>query len=197
MKRIGVLAFSLAVFLLITGCAKPPESLVQQATAALQAAQDAGAPKYAPDAWTTAQQAMDKLKAELAAQARKFSLFRNYGQARALAEAAVKDADQAKAEALAQKKLANDAETAVAEARRLLQSTRNRLAALPRTRGLDPSELRASLDSAGRQLDRAQADLTAGRFNGALAAASQARGTVSKVLTAIERATGRPASKKR
>jgi hypothetical protein len=197
MKRFSIFALSLAVVLIMTGCGKPPETLVQQATAALQAAQEAGAPKYAPDAWAAAQQAMDKLKAELAAQAKKFSLFRNYGQARALAEAALKAADRANSEATTQKKLGGDAETAVAEARRLLQSARNRLAALPRTRGLDAAGWRATLDSAGRQLDRAQADLTAGRFDNALAAASQARGAVSKVLTAIEKATGRPASKKR
>jgi hypothetical protein len=146
---------------------------------------------------TTAQQAMDRLEAELAAQTKKFGLFRNYGQARTLAEAALKAADQAKAEAQAQKKLGADAETAVADLRRLLQSARNRLAALPRTRGLDAAGLRAMLDSAGRQLDRAQADLAAGRFDEAMATASQARGTVSKVLTTIEKATGGAASKKR
>lgn len=197
MKRFSVFALSLAVVAFMTGCGKPPEALVQQATAALQAAQDAGAPKYAPDAWTRAQQAMDKLKAELAAQVRKFSLFRNYGTARALADAALSTANQAKAEALAQKKLAGDAGTAVAELRRLLQSARNRLAALPRIRGLDESGLKAMLNSAGQQLDRSQADLTAGRFDSAMATASQARETVTKVLTAIERATGRPAPKKR
>jgi hypothetical protein len=197
MKRIGVLAFSLAVALIMAGCAKPPENLLLQATAALQAAQNAGAAKYAPGAWAAAQQALDEFKAELAAQAKKFSLFRSYGKARSLGEAALKAADRARDEALAQKKLASDAQTAVVELRRLLQSARNRLAALPRTRGLDAAELRTMLDSAGRQLDRAQADLTAGSYDEALATASQARGTIAKVLTTIEKATGGPASKKR
>jgi hypothetical protein len=197
MKRIGVLVFSLAVALIMAGCAKPPENLLLQATAALQAAQNAGAAKYAPDAWAAAQQALDEFKAELAAQAKKFSLFRSYGKARSLGEAALKAADRARDEALAQKKLASDAQTAVVELRRLLQSARNRLAALPRTRGLDAAELRTMLDSAGRQLDRAQADLTAGSYDEALATASQARGTIAKVLTTIEKATGGPASKKR
>ncbi len=197
MKRIGVLAFSMAVVLIMTGCAKPPENLLLQATAALQAAQNAGAARYAPDAWAAAQRALDEFKAELAAQAKKFSLFRSYGKARSLGEAALKAADRARDEALAQKKLAGDAQTAVAELRRLLQSARNRLAALPRTRGLDAAELRTMLDSAGRQLDRAQADLNAGRYDEALATASQARGTVAKVMTTIEKATGGPASKKR
>jgi hypothetical protein len=197
MKKIGVLAFSLAVVLIMTGCAKPPENLLLRATAALQAAQNAGAAKYAPDAWATAQQALDKLKAELAAQAKKFSLFRSYAQARALGEAALKAADRARDEALAQKKLAGDAQTAVVELRRLLQSARSQLAALPRTSRLDVAGLRTMLDGASRQLDRAQTDLTAGRFDEAMATASQARGTVAKVLTTIEKATGRPASKKR
>jgi hypothetical protein len=197
MKTIGVLAFSLAVVLIMAGCAKPPENLLLRATAALQAAQNAGAAKYAPDAWATAQQALDKLKAELAAQAKKFSLFRSYAQARALGEAALKAADRARDEALAQKKLAGDAQTAVVELRRLLQSARSQLAALPRTSRLDVAGLRTMLDGASRQLDRAQTDLTAGRFDEAMATASQARGTVAKVLTTIEKATGRPASKKR
>jgi hypothetical protein len=197
MKRLSILVLSLAVALVIAGCSKPPQTIVRQATAALQSAQDAGAQKYAPDAWSRAQQAMDQLKAELAAQGKKFSLFRNYGKARTLADSALSTAEQAKAEALARKQVADDTETAVAESRRLLQSARNRLAALPRIRGLDAAGLRAMLNGARQQLDRAQADLTAGRFDSAMAAASQARETVTKVLNAIEKATGRPASKKR
>jgi len=197
MGRFRLLAISLIAVLFAAACAKPPDPLVQQAESALQAAQDSGAPKYAPDAWSQAQQAMDQLKAELAAQKKAFSLFRSYASARTLAEAALKAAQKAESEALAGKKLADDAAAAVADLRRLLRSARDRLAALPRTIKLDTASLKAMLDSAGRQLDQAQADLSAGRFDGALATAAQARGTVTRVLTEIEKATGRPASKKR
>jgi hypothetical protein len=197
MKRYSVVALCLAVVVVLAGCGKPPNTQIQQATAALQAAQDAGAPKYAPDAWARAQQAMDKLKSEIAAQAKKFSLFRNYGAARTLADAALRTADQAKADALTRKKLAQDADTAVAELGKFLQTARGRLASVTRARGLDVNAMKALLAGAGQQLDKARTELGAGRFDSALSAASQGREAVTKVLAAIEKATGRPASKKR
>jgi uncharacterized membrane protein len=78
-----------------------------------------------------------------------------------------------------------------------LQSARRQLAAVPRSRGLDAASLRSSLNAAGRQLDQARDNLSAGALDSALAVAAQAREAINGVFRAIERATGLPASRKR
>ncbi len=195
MKRFGLIALVIVMAIVVTGCGKPPQTQIQQATAALQAAEAAGAPKYAPDSWSRAQQAMDRLKAEVAAQNKQFSLFRNYSRARALAADAIRAANQAASDAQSQQKLATDAAALVADVRRMFDSARGQLAALPRIR--DAANLRAVLNGASQQIDRARADLAAGRFDSAMATATQARDSVTRVLRAIEQATGRVPSKKR
>ena len=72
---VGVLVLVAAV--MIVGCAKPPQSDLDGAKAALAAAEQAEAPKYAPEAWDKAQQAMNAVNAELEAQNAKFALFRS------------------------------------------------------------------------------------------------------------------------
>ena len=66
-----------------------------------------------------------------------------------------------------------------------------------RVRTLDTAALRSTLNSAGVQLDQVRANLAAGALDSAMAAASQARDGVTKVLKAIEKATGKPTSPKR
>jgi hypothetical protein len=197
MKRYSLIALAVVVAIVMTGCGKPPQTQIQQATSALEAAESAGAQKYAPDSWSRAQQAMDRLKAEVDAQNKRFALFRNFGTARALAADAIRAANQAAADAESQKKLASDAASLVSEVRKMFQSARSRLAALPRIRGLDAAGLKATVNAAGQQIDRARADLAAARFDSAMSTATQARDELTKVLRALEQATGMSPSKKR
>jgi hypothetical protein len=197
MKRFAMLALALVAALAIAGCSKPPDTQLKQATDALAAAETAGAAKYAPDAWNTAKRALDAVKAEVASQAKKFSLIRNYRKAAALADDAIAAAKKAASTAVAQKQIATDAATAVEELTRSLQNARNRLSSLGRVRGLDVASLKTLLSNAGKKLDQARTDLAGGKFDSALAAASDGRDTVTNVLRTIEKATGKPASKKR
>ena len=77
----------IATATLVAGCASAPTDAVNKANDALDAAQQAQAPDYAPEAWTTAQDSQAKLQAELAAQEKKFALFRSYDEAKNLAAA--------------------------------------------------------------------------------------------------------------
>jgi hypothetical protein len=198
MKRLILLAIPLALVLTLAGCGKPPETLVNQVTAALQAAEAAGAPQYAADAWNRAKQAVDQVKAALDAQAKRFSLFRNYGKVSTLGANALKLAQQALSEAEAKKKqLGGEVTSTIAEIASLLDSARSRLSKLPRIRGLDPAALRSQLNSADRLLGQARTQGADGAFDAALATAARAREAVTKVLRDIERATGGPASRKR
>jgi hypothetical protein len=198
MKRWNLLGLLIVVVLLGAGCGKPPDAQLQRATAALEAAQAAGASQYAPDAWNRAKQAVERMKAELDSQGRRFALFRNYGKVRTLAAEAVRLAEQALTDANAKKtQLRGEVTAMIAEIDASLQAARTQLSRLSRTRGLDAASLRTTLNDAGRQLDRARADLAAGEFDRAMQVAAQARDGVTRVFKSIEKVTGVPASPKR
>jgi hypothetical protein len=198
LKRLIVFAFSIVAVLLVTSCAKPPDAQIQQAGAALEAAEAAGAQKYAPDAWNRAKQAMEGLNAELSAQDQRFRLFRNFNSARTLAEEATNAANQAKTEADKKKaQLRTDITKMVADVKSSLQSARTQLSGLPRTAAVNTANLRSRLDAAEGLLDKAQSEMVAERFDSAMASAGAARDSVVGVLRAIEQAAPRPAVKKR
>jgi DNA repair exonuclease SbcCD ATPase subunit len=198
MRNLSLLALLLIVATIFTGCGKAPEAQVQQATSALQAAEAAGAPQYAAEAWNRANEATERMKAELEAQDRRFALFRNYGKVRTLAEQAKRLSEQASADANSRKTQLHDELTALlAELNASLASARSQLSRVPRSTGLDTASLRSSLNSAGRQLDQARSNLAAGALDSAMAVAAQARDAINGVFRAIERARGLPASKKR
>ncbi|UCF95892.1 MAG: DUF4398 domain-containing protein [Spirochaetaceae bacterium] len=198
MKRLFAFAFSIVVALLVISCAKSPDEQIQQAEAAMEAAEAAGAQQYAPEAWNQAKQAMERMNAELSAQDHKFILFRNFNTARTLADEATNAANQAKAEADKKKaQLRADVTKMIADVRSTLQSAQSQLSALPRTAAVNTANLRSKLDAAGRLLGKAQSDMGAERFDSAMASAGDARDNIVEVLRAIEQATPRPAVRKR
>src|SRR5512136_3002775 len=103
MKKLSLLALLLVIATILVGCSKAPDAQVKQASDALQTAETAGAPQYAPEAWNRAKEAVDRMKAELQAQDRRLRLFRNYGKVRTLAEQAIKLSEQALADANSRK----------------------------------------------------------------------------------------------
>ena len=198
MKRLSLLALLIVMAILIAGCGKAPDAQLEQASKALQAAEAAGAPQYAPEAWKRAKEAADRMKAESEAQGKRFALFRNYGKVRTLAEQAARLSEQALADANSRKtQLRGEVSALIAELDTSLESARSQLYRVPRSKGLDVASLRSSLNGAGRQLDQARSNLAAGALDSAMAVAAQAREGINGVLRAIERATGIPASKKR
>jgi hypothetical protein len=198
MKRLSLLALLIVMAALIAGCGKAPDAQLEQASKALQAAEDAGAPQYAPEAWNRAKETADRMKAELEAQSKRFALFRNYGKVRTLAEQAARLSEQALADANSRKtQLRGEVTAMIAELNASLESARSQISRVPRSKGLDAASLRSSLNAAGRQLDLARSNLAAGALDSAMAVAAQARDAINGVLRAIERATGIPASKKR
>jgi hypothetical protein len=198
MKRLIGTAFSIVAAVLLVSCGKPPETDIQQAADALAAAETAGAPEYAPDAWSQAKQSMERLNAELASQDHRFRLLRNFSRARRLAGEVTNSANQAAAEAGRRKaELRTEVAGMIAEVRSSLRSARAQLSALSGSRALNITDLRSKLDRAEGLLNRAQSDMDAEQFDSAMAGAGQAREDVVDVLRAIERVSPRPAVKKR
>jgi chromosome segregation ATPase len=87
----------------LSACAKAPQEAIDQVQAAIAAAEQAEAPTYAPEAWETAQQALNQATAEIEAQNAKFALTRSYKQASEMLAKAQQSAADAQDQAIANK----------------------------------------------------------------------------------------------
>jgi hypothetical protein len=94
----------LAVLLVLASCASPPQAEIDAARTALEkATRDADVITYAPDALRAAQEKMMEMDTELAAQAKRPSLSRDYDSVKSLAAEAAELGRAAGVEAAAQK----------------------------------------------------------------------------------------------
>jgi primosomal protein N'' len=87
-----------SLMVLAAACAKAPTDEIGSAEAALDAARNAEAPAYAPEAWDQAEAALTAARSEIAAQDAKVALVRSYAKARELlasAETAARGATEA------------------------------------------------------------------------------------------------------
>ncbi len=143
MRNRSLVAGLLAVVALgITACAKAPEQAIQAGSAAMDAAQAAGAEIYAPDALQKAQDLLNQAEAEKMAQDEKFVLFRSYKDSEALYNQATAEFDAASQAAAAGKEQAKaDATTAIDGAKVAVAAAREALGKAPRTK-----DSRADLD---------------------------------------------------
>lgn len=158
----------------LAGCGGPPEEEVQAAQAALSGAKDAGADRYAPEAYGKAEESLAQANAEVEAQKGRFVLMRSYGRAKQLLRQAEADAGTAKSEAAAGRMQARgEAEATIAAARTALDAAVAALASAP-----------AGKDSRG-DLQILRGDLEA--LKGTLSEAEAAQGS-EDYATALERA---------
>lgn len=136
MRNRSLLAGLLAVVALgITACAKAPEQAIQAGSAAMDAAQAAGAEIYAPDALQKAQDLLNQAEAEKMAQDEKFVLFRSYKDSEALYNQAKAEFDAASQAAAAGKEQAKaDATAAIDGAKAAVAAAREALGKAPRTK---------------------------------------------------------------
>ncbi len=158
--------FALVVFSLsLASCAKPPQAEIDAAKTALDAAErSADVVTYAPDTLRAAQEKMASLDAEVAAQARRTALSRNYDATRTLAVDALNLAHNAVDTAAATKtQVAKDAAALVDEV----------TAAIP---GVE------SKVWAARRVPRIKLDI----INAIQTVPNQARGTVADARKDIE-----------
>lgn len=185
----------LAAAALVVGCAKPPQQELDGAKAAMTAAEQAEAPKYAPEAWDKAQQAMNAVNAELEAQNNKFALFRSYTKTKQLIQDATTSANEAKDAAVAGKEKAkNDAQAAIDAVKASIEEAKTELAALEKCRR-KPKDLRKDLELMKGNLDGYANQVTdiEGAFNredyfGAKAQAESLKGQVDTMVEDLKSA---------
>jgi hypothetical protein len=158
----------------LTACGGPPEEEIRSAEAAMSEARQAGADRYATEAYGKAESSLTQANAEVEAQKGRFVLMRSYGRAKQLLRQAAADAGTAKTEAAAGRVQARgEAEATIASARTALDAAIAAVAGAP-----------AGKDSRG-DLAIMKGDLEA--LKGILSEAEAAQGS-EDYATALERA---------
>lgn len=180
----------LAVAIVAVGCAKPPQQEIDAAKAALDAASQAEAPKYAVGAWDAAQQAMNAVNAELEAQQAKFALFRSYTKAKQLIVDATNAANAAKDAGIAGKEKAkNEAQVAIEEVKAAVASATELLDVLDKCRR-KPKDMKKDLDLMKGNVEGQAAQVADldGKFarEDYLGAKSQAAGLKSRLTAMVD-----------
>ncbi len=175
----------------VAGCAKPPSEEIDAASAAMDAAQSAEAPVYAPESWAMAQEAEAQLEAELVAEEQAFALSRSYDKAKSLAEAAKAAADKAAADAVSGREVArSEATQTIEQAKALRLEVQTLLERAPQGKGTvaDLAALRADTGSTEEMLRAAETALDGGQYVEARAKAEAAIQALDKVKAEIESA---------
>jgi len=170
------LIFVMVAAIAVVACAKPPQAEIDAARAAIQTAADSSdILTYAPDSLRQAQDKMDRLTAELAAQLKKPSLSRNYDNALALCQQVVAASRQAAADAETSKQqVAKDAASLIEKIGGEIPDFEAKVWTAKRVRGirLDAiTPLALVADQARLALDGARKDLDSGAFAAAKAKA--------------------------
>lgn len=178
LKRFALIVAALTLLALMVGCSKAPEAEIQQANAAMQAAQTAEAETYVADSYRAA---MDTLNAATAAkqeQDSKFALFRSYGKSKEMFVKANDMFANVATEAAAEKERVKAEVTAkLAEAKAVIDSASMALAKAPRGKGsrADIELIKSDLVTVQTAYTEAEADITGGKY-------MAARGKVESVI---------------
>ena len=189
-RRVFVFVVAAGMAVMAAACESAPKAAVDEAGAAVDQANVAGAGEYAPDAMEAAQEARAALDAELEAQQGKW--FKSYARTAVLA-AETKTAGNAAMAAVAEGKerAKTEASVALEGAKTLLAEVHALLEKAPKGRAdLDLEALKAALETSDTAIEEGEKEMAGGRF---IAAKAQAEGTVATAMTvrtAIETATG-------
>lgn len=197
-RKLAVLGIAALAMTLATGCAKPPQQEIDGLKAAMSAAEQAEAPKYAADAWSAAKQAMDAVNAEVEAQANKFALFRSYTKTKELITAASSAAQAANDAAVAGKEAAkNAANEALAAAQASIDAANMAMEELAKCRRQpkdfkkDMEAMRGMLDGYMAQVAGVQSAIASEDFFGARSSAESLKASVDSLAADLASAKER------
>jgi len=189
----------LVLAVVFAGCAKPPETEMKDAQAALDDARNtAQADKWASSEYAAAKGSYDAANAEVEAQNQRFALMRNYDKAKEMFAQAKADSDKAKQAAVANKEAAkNEANNKLQEATTAITAARDALSKAPVTKDTkaDIQLFTSDLDGLDQSLGEVRNMISSEDYTGASSKASavtaQANDIATKLTEAAEKAAAR------
>ena len=198
MRRTSTVIMMFCLVVLLASCASVPQVDIDAAKAAVQAAKDAQADKYAAAALQSADDLINQINAEVETQNAKFALFRNYDKVKELINQAKAAGDKAKADAIAGKEAAKkDAEASLAAAQAAIVAAKEILPKAPKGKDTKAEIEAMTADVAGMETAVAdvQAQISKEEFLDAAAKAKsikeKADGIVAQVQAAIDKKKGK------
>ncbi len=161
----GVAVF--AVVVLMVGCSEAPVTEFDAGKKALETAQQAEAELYAPAVYKEAMDSLNAASVEIQKQDGRFSMLRDYDQAKATIAAAQQLAAKAASEAAVEKENMRLLDsTLIVEIDALMVEAKTALAKAPKGKGtrLDIKVMQTDLDAAATALTAATTDYQAGNY---------------------------------
>lgn len=198
MRRTSTVIMMLCLAVFMASCASVPQTDIDAAKAAVQAAKDAQADKYAAAALQSADDLTNQINTEVETQNAKFALFRNYDKVKELVNQAKAAGDKAKADAIAGKEAAKkDAEASLTAAQAAVTAAKEILPKAPKGKDTKAEIEAMTADVAG--LEAAITDIQSQiSKEGFLEAAAKAKsvkekadGVTAQVQAAIDKKKGK------
>lgn len=186
------------VLVLMVGCAKPPQTGIDAAVSALDAAKPL-ASEYATGSLQAAEDAQAALQAELKAQQDKFALFRSYKKADELVADLKAKSDKAAADATAgQEQAKNDATAAITAATTALNDATALLEKAPKGKGAaaDLEAMKNDLTAAASTITDANTAMSSSNYKDAKAKADAAAASAANVSSQVQAAIDAKMGKK-
>lgn len=156
-----------AVVVLMIGCSEAPVTEFDAGKKALETAQQAEAELYAPAVYKEAMDSLNAASVEIQKQDGRFSMLRDYDQAKATITAAQQLAAKAASEAAVEKENMRLLDsTLIVEIDALMVEAKTALAKAPKGKGtrLDIKVMQTDLDAAATALTAATTDYQAGNY---------------------------------
>jgi len=193
--------FGMAVLVMalvtVVACGKPPQQEIDAAKAALDAAKNSQADKWAGTDYQTAESSLSAAQAEVDAQAQKW--FKNYDKAKELMNTAKADAEKAAAAAVANKETAkNEATTAIADATTALDAAKTALMGAPKGKDTkaDLELFKQDLEGLAVTLTEAQTAMESEDYMGAKDKANSIKEKAASISDQIAQAAAKRAGGK-
>ena len=200
-KKLLLASGLIAVAVLFSACAKPPEVEIKDATAAVEEIRTSvQADKWAPTEYAALKSSLDAAQAEVDTQNQKFALMRNYDKAKQMYTDVKAQADKVRTQAIANKEAAKqEANTRLQEASAAIAAAREALTKAPKTKDTraDIQLFTSDIDGLDASISEVNTMISSEDYKGAAAKAAAITQSANDIAMKLNEAAEKAAAKRR
>jgi hypothetical protein len=200
-KKLLLASGLIAVAVLFSACAKPPEVEIKDATAAVEEIRSSvQADKWAPTEYAALKSSLDAAQAEVETQNQKFALMRNYDKAKQAFVDVKAQADKVRTQAIANKEAAKqEANTRLQEASAAIAAAREALTKAPKTKDTraDIQLFTSDIDGLDASISEVNTMISSEDYKGAAAKAAAITQSANDIAMKLNEAAEKAASRRK
>jgi phage protein D len=200
-KKLLLASGLIAVAVLFSACAKPPEAEIKDATAAVDEVRTSvQADKWAPTEYAALKSSLDAAQAEVDTQNQKFALMRNYDKAKQQFADVKAQADKVRTQAIANKEAAKqEANTRLQEASAAIAAAREALTKAPKTKDTraDIQLFTSDIDGLDASISEVNTMISSEDYKGAAAKAAAITQSANDIAMKLNEAAEKAAARRR